>query len=128
MQRKFFLGLIVLLAYPFVAASEDLELPKELASYHDWRVFKNIPLPDMIATRCFVPPIEWAYLKNQKSEKGPHKSKFISVYLSPTAQEVVQNLRKVKFPSGSVIVKEKKAEKEGPALELGAMIKLASGA
>ena len=120
-------ALAILVTVLAVPAYSELALPAEFADYHLWKSYLNMKMPADLVTRCYVPPIEVAYLTNERADKGPH-SQFFSVYFNKAAADVLSHLRTAKFPPGSMIIKEKKIAKEGPAVELGAMLKLGEGA
>jgi hypothetical protein len=128
MRHRFFVtALLVAGSRIQPALADSPAVPRELSRYKSWRSFNNIPLPANLASRCYVPPTVAAYMNNEKSEKGPHKAKVISVFFNEQAKNVVSYLRDAKFPSGTVIVKEKKLSADSPAVELGAMLKHSNG-
>jgi Cytochrome P460 len=124
MKSRFLLLFLVLLPWQLITA-EELALPKELAPYLTWSSFPTQLLPVELYARCFVPRIEIAFRENEKADKGVHQNKYLKVYFNKTASDVIAYLRKTPFPEGSVLVKEKRERADGPAVELGAMIKKA---
>ena len=98
-------------------------LPPEIREYSSWTSYPNVPLGKMNPALCSIPPKYLDYSSNQLVPKGVHKDKFLSVYFNGSAKDVIDYLRRKDFPTGSIIVKEKKTTHSSAVDGIGVMVK-----
>lgn len=102
------------------------KLPLHIRSYSEWRSFPNL-IVTIADDQCYIPPKLSEYAGHAQEPKGPHADRRLSVFINPIGARVVKDLRQEKFPSGSVIVKEKKSRSGSPAHAVGVMLKREQG-
>lgn len=102
------------------------KLPVYIRSYSEWRSFPNL-IVTVTDDQCYIPPKLSEYAGHAQEPKGPHADRRLSVFINPIGARVVKDLRQEKFPSGSVIVKEKKSRSGSPAHAVGVMLKREQG-
>ncbi len=123
---KILLFILSILLFSISTYAQELnidKLPVDLRSYASWNSYPNITVKVGL-TECFLPP----YAKYAVTvPKGIHKDKFLSVFINSIGEKVVGNLRKLSFPQGSAIVKEKKSSIDMPAHAAGVMLKREKG-
>src|SRR5260221_7212299 len=91
------------------------DLVKEIAGHRDWSKVNPEPqlMPDRTAALCApvtALPID--------ESKNPHHNKYLTVYVNDLGRTAMFEQLDPKFPEGSVIVKEKLADKSSPTPEL----------
>ena len=91
------------------------DLVKEIAGHRDWSKVNPEPqlMPDRTAALCApvtALPID--------ESKNPHHNKYLTVYVNDLGRTAMFEQLNPKFPEGSVIVKEKLADKSSPTPEL----------
>lgn len=109
-----------------VATSNAIKMPSpasDIAGYKSWARVNRAPvLGDAAAMLDCAAPTAL------RKPRGPHKDKYINVYVNEIGKAAMTMERFPKFPPGSMIVKEKLATADATAPELlTAMIKRAAG-
>ena len=95
---------------------------KEIAGYRNWSKVNSEPqlMPDPTALLCAQ--------VIRDGTKNPHNDKYLTVYVNDPGRKAMYQQLTPKFSEGSVIVKEKLAEKSSQAPELlTVMIKRGAG-
>lgn len=93
-----------------------------LSNYRQWTLVNPTPelMEPLSAISCVIIP--------GRQEPSPHLHKYVSVFVNPVAREEMMTRQSPKFPSGSMIVKEKLGSPDSTKPEvLTAMIKRAPG-
>jgi hypothetical protein len=91
---------------------------KEIAGYQSWSKANQEPvrMADRVALLCSAPSSPTAARIN--GEQNPHTNKYITVYVNNIGRQAMLEEKNPAFPEGSVIVKEKLAERSSPSAEL----------
>ncbi|MCB0334260.1 MAG: cytochrome P460 family protein [Bdellovibrionales bacterium] len=121
-----FLTALILLLTPVTLFAEGpniTKLPADMQQYQQWESFPNIKVNPLWEGQCSIPPMHAEYMANQAVRKGPHKDKFLSVFVNPTGSRAVRTFRVNDFPPGSIIIKEKKTTPSVYAHAVGGMLK-----
>jgi hypothetical protein len=88
---------------------------KEIAGYRSWSKVNNEPqlMPRITATLC-------APVTDTRADdpQNPHRNKYVTVYVNDIGRQAMLEQVKPRFPTGSVIVKEKLPDKASQAPEL----------
>jgi hypothetical protein len=98
-----------------VETAADPNLIREIAGYRGWSKVNSEPqlMPDRTATLC----APGGTLQFDES-KNPHHNKYLTVYVNEVARAAMFGQKRPTFPEGSVIVKEKLANKTSQTPEL----------
>ncbi|HEY6188165.1 MAG TPA: cytochrome P460 family protein [Pyrinomonadaceae bacterium] len=91
---------------------------KEIAGYKNWTKVNAVPqlMPERVAAACaMVVSPRGAVIDGPGN---PHRDKFFTVYVNDVGRAAMLHEKNPKFPVGSIIVKEKLTDKEGPSPEL----------
>lgn len=98
-----------------VAASDGTKkLPSRLAGYRSWTMTaKPRTVPREMAMAC-APPSAFGDLEERY---GPHAERWIRVYANATAASAMKEPKRIAYPAGSIIVKEKLVSPEDAAPE-----------
>lgn len=98
---------------------------KQIAGYRNWTRVNAEPqlMPDQTAQLCAaLAPL------NAKPAANPHAHKYLTVYVNDRGRSAMLEQKNPAFPAGSIIVKEKLAEKTSSTPELlTVMIKRGKG-
>jgi hypothetical protein len=109
-------------AHPAETAGDPVQ---EITGYRGWTKVNTEPqlMPDQTALLCAPASPGVA-----AAAQNPHRNKYITVYVNELGRKAMLEQKSPAFPEGSVIVKEKLAEKSSQAPELmTVMIKHAKG-
>jgi hypothetical protein len=103
---------------PIAAAqSPDTRPMPDLTNHRSWKLVN--------ATRYFVPDrvsILCDSALAARQNPGPHRDKYISVYVNPVGQKQILAQKPGAYPIGTVIVKEKFSDKQGGTPELSTVM------
>ena len=91
---------------------------KEIAGYKNWTKVNAVPqlMPGRVAAACAMVMSPGGVVIDGPG--NPHRHKYFTVYVNDVGRAAMLNEKNPKFPVGSVIVKEKLADKESPSPEL----------
>ncbi|HEX8773358.1 MAG TPA: cytochrome P460 family protein [Pyrinomonadaceae bacterium] len=91
---------------------------KEIAGYKNWTKVNAVPqlMPERVATDCAMVMSPRGMIVN--GPDNPHRDKYFTVYVNDLGRAAMLNEKNPKFPAGSIIVKEKLADRESSAPEL----------
>lgn len=91
---------------------------KEIAGYKNWTKVNAVPqlMPERVATDCAMVVSPGGAVIN--GPENPHRDKYFTVYVNDVGRTAMLKQKNPKFPVGSIIVKEKLADKESRSPEL----------
>jgi len=101
----------LLLMASATAPKAEMSIPSALADYASWTELTPGPrlMPYELATLC-MPAV--ARPGDARKSHGPHANLWASVYANPAALATLKTKNSADFPTGSIIAKEKRRQRE----------------
>lgn len=98
-----------------IAEKEDEDLVK-IKDYTKWTKVNDKPhlMDSTVSAQCARPTQE----QMERESKNPHNNKYINVYVNPIGKTEMMTKKFPKFPSGTIIVKEKLSTFDSTSPEL----------
>jgi hypothetical protein len=103
------------LTVAFYARSQQAQKPvalKDLTRYRSWTKINPEPV------RFAAAPAMQCLSPSSSQQPSVHRDKFITVYVNPIGREAALRQKRPRFPVGTLLVKEKRAEQTSQTPEL----------